>query len=95
QVRVFYVSAEGTASRAELSADFYELSLDEVKKQAAIKRKKLEDSQLLIPKSLREKQVLAARQKYKVSVIRILFPDNVVLQGLFLPKEPTSAIHEV
>ncbi|XP_002992996.2 plant UBX domain-containing protein 2 [Selaginella moellendorffii] len=94
QVRVFYVSAEGTASRAELSADFYELSLDEVKKQAAIKRKKLEDSQLLIPKSLREKQVLAARQKYKVSVIRILFPDNVVLQGLFLPKEPTSAIHE-
>ena len=52
------------------------------------------DSQLLIPKSYKEKQAQAARRQYTRTIIRIQFPDGVVLQGVFSPKEPTSALYE-
>lgn len=60
-----------------------------------MRRKKIADSQLLIPKSYKEKQAKAARRKYTKTVIRIHFPDGVVLQGFFNPWEPTSSLYEV
>lgn len=60
-----------------------------------MRKKKIEESQLLIPRSYKEKQAKAARKKYKKTVIRVQFPDGVVLQGIFLPSEPTTAIYEV
>ena len=60
-----------------------------------MRRKKLADSQLLIPKSYREKQAQAAKKRYKRTLIRIQLPDGVLLQGEFLPWEPTSALYEV
>lgn len=60
-----------------------------------MKRKKIAESQLLIPKSYKEKQAKAARKRYKKTVIRVQFPDGVVLQGVFSPSEPTSALYEV
>uniref|UniRef100_A0A0A8XNB3 UBX domain-containing protein n=1 Tax=Arundo donax TaxID=35708 RepID=A0A0A8XNB3_ARUDO len=59
-----------------------------------MRRERLEQSRLLIPKSYKEKQALAARQKYKQAVIRVQFPDRVTLQGVFLPGEPTSSLYE-
>ena len=60
-----------------------------------MRRKKMAESQLLIPKSFKEKQAKAARKRYAKSVIWVQFPDVVVLQGVFSPWEPTSAIYEV
>lgn len=62
---------------------------------ADMRRKKIEESQLLIPRSYREKQAQAARKKYKKTLIRVQFPDGVVLQGIFLSSEPTTALYEV
>ena len=53
------------------------------------------ESQLLIPKSFKEKQAKAARRRYRKTVIRIQFPDGVVLQGIFNPWERTSSLYEV
>lgn len=55
----------------------------------------MEESKLLIPKSYREKQAKAARKRYNRTVIRIQFPDNVVLQAIFSPSELTGALYEV
>lgn len=60
-----------------------------------MRKKKIEESQLLIPKSYREKQAKAARKRYTKSIIRFQFPDGVVLQGVFGPWEQITALYEV
>lgn len=66
-----------------------------MKREAEIRRQKIEESQLLIPKSYKEKQTQIARKRYKKTVIRIQFPDGVVLQGFFSPRESTTVLYEV
>lgn len=92
---MFFPVPENVAASIDLPDSFYNLSIQELKREAAERKRKIAESQLLIPKSYREKQAVAARKKYKRTVIRIHFPDGVVLQGVFLPWEPTTALYEV
>lgn len=94
QVKVFFAVSESVAARIELPDSFYKRSAEEVRREAELRRKKIEDSQLLIPKSLKEKQAKAAKKRYTRTIIRIQFPDGVVLQGVFAPWEPTTALYE-
>ncbi|PWA54322.1 plant UBX domain-containing protein 2 [Artemisia annua] len=94
QIRVFFSVSETAAAKIELPDSFYNLSIDEVKREAEMRRKKLAESQLLVPKSFKEKQAKAARKRYEKTVIRIQFPDGVVLQAFFNPREPTTALYE-
>lgn len=83
------------AAKIELPDSFYQLTATELKREAESRKKKIEDSQLLIPKSFREKQVKTARKRYKATVIRIQFPDGVILQGVFYSLEPANVLYEV
>ncbi|OIW10079.1 hypothetical protein TanjilG_32819 [Lupinus angustifolius] len=94
QVKVFFSVPESVAAKIELPDSFYKLGAEEVRREAELRRKRLEESQLLIPKSLKEKQAKAARKRYTRTIIRIQFPDGVVLQGVFSPLEPTTALYE-
>lgn len=95
QIRVFFAVPENVAAHIELPTSFYNLSIEEVRREAIMRKQKLAESQLLVPKSYKEKQAKAARRKYKRTVIRVQFPDGVVLQGIFSPREPISALYEV
>lgn len=66
-----------------------------MKLEAQARKKKIEDSQLLIPKSLREKKAAAVRRRYKATVLRVQLPDGLILQGYFGAKESTTALYEV
>lgn len=92
---MFFSVPESVAAKIELPDSFFNLSREELRREAEMRKKKLEDSKLLIPKSYREKQAKAARKKYTKSIIRVQFPDGALLQGVFLPSEPTSALYEV
>lgn len=94
KVRVFFSVPESVAAKIDLSDSFYNLSTEEIRREADARKKKIADSQLLIPRSYKEKQAMAARKKYKLTVIRIQFPDQVVLQGIFLPWEQTTVLYE-
>ncbi|KAK8567520.1 hypothetical protein V6N13_105484 [Hibiscus sabdariffa] len=94
QIRVFFSVPESVAAKIELPDSFYNLSADELKREAELRRKKIAESQLLIPKSYKEKQAKAARRKYRRTMIRIQFPDGVVLQAVFAPWEPTSNLYK-
>lgn len=94
EVRVFFSVPESVAANIELPDSFYNLSIDEVKREADARKKKLAESQLLIPKSYKEKQAKASKKKYAKTVIRVQFPDGVVLQGVFSPREPTRSLYE-
>ncbi|CAI9096737.1 OLC1v1032946C1 [Oldenlandia corymbosa var. corymbosa] len=94
QIRVFFSVSETVAARIEVPDSFYNLSSEELRREAQMRRKQIEDSQLLIPRSLKEKQAKAARKRYKKALIRVQFPDGVVLQGVFLPSESTAALYD-
>uniref|UniRef100_A0A0D9XDI9 Uncharacterized protein n=1 Tax=Leersia perrieri TaxID=77586 RepID=A0A0D9XDI9_9ORYZ len=94
QIRVFFSVPGSSVVENDLPDSFYSLSNEEIRNEAKMRRERLEQSRLLIPKSYKEKQALAARQKYKQALIRIQFPDGVILQGLFLPVEPISSLYE-
>ncbi|KAL0921575.1 hypothetical protein M5K25_008661 [Dendrobium thyrsiflorum] len=94
KVRVFFSVPESVAAKIDLPDSFYNLSIEELRREADARKKKIADSQLLIPRSYKEKQAMAARKKYKLTVIRFQFPDGVVLQGVFLPWERTTALYE-
>lgn len=92
---MFFSVPESVAATIELPDSFYNLSALELKREAEMRKKKLEDSKLLIPKSYREKQAKAAKKRYKRTVIRVQFPDGVVLQAIFSPSELTGTLYEV
>ncbi|KAG6472406.1 hypothetical protein ZIOFF_069868 [Zingiber officinale] len=94
-VRVFFPVPESEASKIDLPGSFYSLSAGELKREADLRKKKFADSQLLVPKSYREKQAMAARRKYKRALVRVQFPDGVLLQAVFLPWEPTTVLYEL
>ncbi|XP_062199420.1 plant UBX domain-containing protein 2-like [Phragmites australis] len=94
QIRVFFSVPGSSVGENDLPDSFYNLSGEEIRNEAKMRRERLEQSRLLIPKSYKEKQVLAARQKYKQAVIRVQFPDRVILQGVFLPGEATTSLYE-
>ncbi|XP_022776457.1 plant UBX domain-containing protein 2-like [Durio zibethinus] len=94
QIQVFFSVPERVAAKIELPDSFYNLSAEELKREADMRKKKIAESQFLIPKSYKEKQAKAVRQRYRRTIIRIQFPDGVVLQGVFAPWEPTSALYE-
>ncbi|EPS64610.1 hypothetical protein M569_10169, partial [Genlisea aurea] len=92
QIRVFFSVPESVAAKIEVPDSFYNLGGDELKREAEMRRKKLEDSKLLIPKSYREKK--QAKKRYRKTVIRVQFPDGVVLQAIFSPSETTDALYQ-
>ncbi|KAL4707690.1 hypothetical protein ACJJTC_014871 [Scirpophaga incertulas] len=75
----------------DLPDDFYELSIDEVRKlyhDLQQNRIQLENTPLLTAtkKEENEKQMLQQKQNlYKNVVVRIQFPDQIILQGVFTP----------
>ncbi|KAK3133287.1 hypothetical protein QOZ80_6AG0534690 [Eleusine coracana subsp. coracana] len=94
QIRVFFSVPGSAVAENDLPDSFYNLTNEEIRNEAKMRRERLERSRLLVPKSYKEKQALAARQKYKQAVIRIQFPDGVILQGVFLPGESTGSLYE-
>ncbi|KAH7365657.1 hypothetical protein KP509_18G039900 [Ceratopteris richardii] len=94
QVRVFYAAPENMAAQMDLPDSFYRLSASEIRHEAAARKKKLEESQLLMSRAARDRMAAANKQRYKAAIVRVQFPDGVILQGMFLPWETTTAIYE-
>lgn len=86
--------------RDELPDDFYDLTVDDAKillRDAKRYRKELEEAPLLTNvqrQSNQKKQILNQLNKYHYTIIRIQFPDQFVLQGLFQPMETVQAIKD-
>ncbi|XP_003393444.1 tether containing UBX domain for GLUT4 isoform X2 [Bombus terrestris] len=97
---VFNQTSIQRKSRDELPDDFYDLTVDDAKillRDAKRYRKELEEAPLLTNiqrQSNQEKRILNQLNKYHYTIIRIQFPDQFVLQGLFQPMETVQAIKD-
>lgn len=84
----------------ELPDSFFNLTVEDAKillRDAKRKREELEEAPLLIEaqrKLEQDKRILAQLNKYRRVVIRVQFPNQLVLQGWFKPVETVQAIKD-
>ncbi|XP_017790935.1 PREDICTED: UBX domain-containing protein 6, partial [Habropoda laboriosa] len=78
--------------RSELPPNFFNLTPEEITKEQQLRTKTVETNQMLRTKAMREREEEQRLRKYKFSLIRIKFPDNLILQGTFSIHENFQSI---
>ncbi|XP_045584960.1 UBX domain-containing protein 6 [Procambarus clarkii] len=71
------------ATHVDLPAEFFNMTADELKREMQNRAMAVERSQMLLTKAMRERQELREMRKYRFSLIRVRFPDGIILQGTF------------
>lgn len=71
------------AQRIDLPPDFFWLTAEEIKREQQWKTEQAERGLMLRTRAMREREEKAALRKYRFTLIRIKFPDGLVLQGTF------------
>lgn len=82
------------ANKVQLPPSFYALSPEEIKREQQLRQEAIEKSQMLRTKAMREKDEIREMRKYKFAIIRVRFPDGILLQGTFSVYERYNDIHE-
>ncbi|CAH0714904.1 unnamed protein product, partial [Brenthis ino] len=82
------------ANKVQLPPSFYALTPEELKREQQLRTEAIERSQMLRTKAMREKDEMREMRKYKFAIIRIRFPDGILLQGTFSVYEKYNDIHE-
>ncbi|KAM4050701.1 UBX domain-containing protein 6 [Anomaloglossus baeobatrachus] len=90
QPQIFIPSLQ--AAKFDLPDDFYNLSVDEIRLEQKLRTEKLKQDSMLRTKAMREREERNEIKKYKYTVLRIRFPDDYILQGLFYPLERLSVL---
>lgn len=71
------------ATHLELPPEFFNMTVEELKREMQSRASAVERSQVLMTKVMREKEEMREIRKYRFSLIRIRFPDGLILQGTF------------
>ncbi|XP_053094042.1 tether containing UBX domain for GLUT4 isoform X2 [Pangasianodon hypophthalmus] len=95
---VFHLDTAAQRQRddRELPDEFFEVTVDDVRKrfsQLKSERRALEEAPLMT-QSLREAQKKEKMDRYPKVVLRIQFPDRLVLQGFFRPLETVAVLKQ-
>jgi UBX domain-containing protein 6 len=94
QVSVFRPSPH--VNNFDLSDDFYQLSVEETRREQKLKSEAVELNQQLRTKAMRERdEVRAAAKFYRYTLLRIRLPDGLFLQAAFRPLEKLQTVREV
>lgn len=97
---VFNQAMVQALSRDEFPDSFYELTIDDARvlmRDAKRRREELEEAPFLthvLREEKHEKEISSKLSKYYKSIIRVQFPDQFVLQGVFQPMETVQAIKD-
>ncbi|KAK7060086.1 UBX domain-containing protein 6, partial [Halocaridina rubra] len=71
------------ASHVDLPPEFFNMTTDELRREMQNRAAAVERRQMLMTKAMREKEEMREIRKYKFSLIRVRFPDGLILQGTF------------
>ncbi|KAB7496824.1 UBX domain-containing protein 6 [Armadillidium nasatum] len=82
------------AKNVDLPPEFFVLSVEELKKEMQQRNEAVERSSMLMTKAMREKMELRELRKYRFSLIRVRFPDGIILQGTFAVNEKFGNVCE-
>lgn len=71
------------SKRTELPSSFFHLQPEDIKREQQLRTEAVEKSQMLRTREMRERDEKRNFRKYKFALIRVKFPDNLILQGTF------------
>lgn len=71
------------AKRMGLPPAFFTMTPEEIKREQQLKSERVENSMVLRTKAMREKEEQREMRKYRFALIRVRFPDGILLQGTF------------
>lgn len=91
---VFKTETDQKLKKPEFSPDFFQLTVDEIKREQAAKASEVEKLLTLRTKEMRIRDETLRHYTYKYTLIRIRFPDNFYLQGTFSCYEKLFAVRE-
>jgi len=96
-VKVFKISngdqAGHSENKFELSDDFYNVSIDDIKREQKMREEALEKAGMLRTKAMRERDEKLELRKYKFVLVRVKFPNEYYLQAIFRSTETMQQIH--
>jgi UBX domain-containing protein 6 len=80
----------------DLSNDFFQLSIDEIRKEQKLKTEAIERDQVLRTKAMRERdETRTAARYYRYTLLRVRLPDGLFLQAVFRPLDKLSDVRQV
>ncbi|XP_022105559.1 UBX domain-containing protein 6-like [Acanthaster planci] len=82
------------ASQFRLPPDFYRLTPEEVKREQQLRTEEVERNAMLRTKAMREAEAQKNLRQYRYALIRVRFPNGILLQGTFRASENLSAVME-
>ncbi len=95
-VAVYIPSETGPdPSRFDVPAEFFELSGSEAMQMVSSSQAKREAESVLRTKAMRENEQRGKKRNYRRCIVRVRFPDQTVLQAVFLPREKLAKVYEV
>ncbi|XP_074834263.1 UBX domain-containing protein 6 isoform X2 [Carettochelys insculpta] len=92
QLCVFKPSPQ--AAQFELPHDFYNLTIEELKREQRLRTEAVEKASMLRTKAMREKEEQREMRKYNYTLLRVRLPDGYILQGTFYAREPVSVLYK-
>ncbi|CAD5218829.1 unnamed protein product [Bursaphelenchus okinawaensis] len=92
--KVFRVDSSKPIPKAEVPSDFFILSPEELKREQKQREQEAERLQTLRTSKMREEDARLRKYNYKYTLIRIRFPNHIVLQGVFGVHEKFSTLRE-
>ncbi|KAG8454456.1 hypothetical protein GDO86_000903 [Hymenochirus boettgeri] len=92
QLRIFMPSIK--ASHFDLPDDFYNLSVEELKREQRQRTEGVDRNAVLRTKAMREREEQREMKKYNYTALRIRLPDGYILQGMFFARERVSALFD-
>ncbi|GAB6022993.1 Transitional endoplasmic reticulum ATPase TER94 [Chamberlinius hualienensis] len=69
--------------RIELPSEFYTISKEEIKREQQLKSEAVEQMSILKTKAMRDREAERELRRYRYCLIRVRFPDDIILQGTF------------
>ncbi|XP_006819414.1 UBX domain-containing protein 6-like [Saccoglossus kowalevskii] len=82
------------ASQFHLPDEFYNLTAEEIKREQQLRTDMVERNAVLRTKAMREKEEQREIRKYNFTLIRVKFPNGIILQGIFRSREKVGALME-
>ncbi|XP_063239310.1 UBX domain-containing protein 6 [Bacillus rossius redtenbacheri] len=80
--------------RTELPPEFFCLSPEELKREMKQRSELVDKSMMMRTKAMREKEEQREMKKYRYALIRVRFPDGILLQGTFSVYDRVESIVE-
>lgn len=91
-LKVFHAS--GSASKFVIPDEFYNITPEELKKEQQRQTEAVEKLGMLRTKAMRERDEQRELRRYRYALLRVRFPNGIMLQGTFRTVEKLQAIYE-